>query len=45
MPLYLKRAISVKDNPLYNESKVIYSIYDDASGKWNRTLLKALKLK
>ena len=30
MPLYLKRAISVKDNPLYNESKVIYSIYDDA---------------
>ena len=30
MPVYLKRALSVRDNPLYNESKVIYSIYDDA---------------
>ena len=30
MPVYLKRAMSVRDNPLYNESKVIYSIYDDA---------------
>ena len=30
MPLYLKRALNVKDNPLYNESKIIYSICDDA---------------
>ena len=30
MPVYIKRAMSVRDNPLYNESKVIYSIYDDA---------------
>ena len=30
MPIYIKRALSVRDNPLYNESKVIYSIYDDA---------------
>ncbi len=30
MPLYLKRATSVKDNPLYSDSKIIYSIYDDA---------------
>ena len=29
MPVYLKRALSVRDNPLYNESKVIYSVYDD----------------
>jgi len=28
MPLYIKRAF--KDNPLFNESKVIYSIYDDS---------------
>jgi len=30
MPIYLKRAMTMKDNPLYNESKVIYTIYDDA---------------
>ena len=30
MPVYLKRALSVRDNPLYNESKVLYTIYDDA---------------
>ena len=30
MPMYLKRAMNVKDNPLYNESKVIYTIFDDA---------------
>ena len=30
MPVYIKRALSVRDNPLYNESKVIYSLYDDA---------------
>ena len=29
MPIYMKRAISIKDNPLFNESKIIYSIYDD----------------
>lgn len=29
MPVYLKRALSVRDNPLFNESKVVYSIYDD----------------
>ena len=28
MPLFVKRAY--KDNPLFNESKVVYSIYDDA---------------
>lgn len=28
MPVYIKRAY--KDNPLFNEAKVIYSIYDDA---------------
>ena len=27
MPLFIKRAY--KDNPLFNESKVVYSIYDD----------------
>lgn len=27
MPVYIKRAF--KDNPLFNESKVIYSVYDD----------------
>ena len=30
MPVYLKRAMNVKDNPLFNESKVIYSICNDA---------------
>ena len=30
MPVYLKRAMTVRDNPLFNESKIIYSIYDDA---------------
>ena len=30
MPMYLKRAMNVKDNPLYNESKILYTIYDDA---------------
>ena len=29
IPIYMKRAISIKDNPLFNESKIIYSIYDD----------------
>ena len=29
MPIYMKRAISIKDNPLFNESKIVYSIYDD----------------
>ena len=28
MPIFIKKAF--KDNPLFNESKVIYSIYDDA---------------
>ena len=27
MPIFIKRAF--KDNPLFNESKIIYSIYDD----------------
>lgn len=30
MPVYIKRAMNVKDNPLFNESKIVYSIYDDA---------------
>jgi starch synthase len=30
MPVYIKRAMNVRDNPLFNESKIIYSIYDDA---------------
>ncbi len=30
MPVYLKRAMTMRDNPLFNESKIIYSIYDDA---------------
>ncbi|MBQ4398202.1 MAG: glycogen/starch synthase [Bacteroidales bacterium] len=29
MPVYIKRAMNVRDNPLFNESKIIYSIYDD----------------
>lgn len=29
MPVYIKRALSVRDNPLFNESKIVYSIYDD----------------
>ena len=29
MPVYLKRAMTMRDNPLFNESKIIYSIYDD----------------
>ena len=29
MPIYLKRVLSVRDNPLFDESKIIYSIYDD----------------
>jgi Glycogen synthase len=28
MPVYIKRAF--KDNPLFNESKVVYSVYDDS---------------
>ena len=28
MPLFIKRAY--KDNPLFNESKIVYSIYDDS---------------
>lgn len=30
IPVYIKRAMNVRDNPLFNESKIIYSIYDDA---------------
>ena len=37
MPLYLKRAMSVKDNPLFNESKIVYSVYDDAFTENMRT--------
>ncbi len=29
MPVYIKRAMNVRDNPLFNESKIIYSIHDD----------------
>ena len=29
MPVYIKRAMTVRDNPLFNESKIIYSVYDD----------------
>ena len=29
MPVYIKRAMNVKDNPLFNETKIVYSIYDD----------------
>ncbi len=35
MPAYIKRAY--KDNPLFNESKVIYSIYDDEFKETLRT--------
>ena len=30
MPVYIKRAMNIRDNPLFNETKIIYSIYDDA---------------
>jgi len=29
MPVYIKRAMNVRDNPLFNETKIVYSIYDD----------------
>ena len=29
MPVYIKRAMNMRDNPLFNETKIIYSIYDD----------------
>jgi starch synthase len=29
MPVYIKRAMTVRDNPLFNETKIVYSIYDD----------------
>ena len=35
MPIYIKKAF--KDNPLFNESKIIYSIYDDAFEGMMRT--------
>ena len=35
MPIFIKRAF--KENPLFNESKVVYSIYDDAFEGMMRT--------
>ena len=29
MPVYIKRAMNVRDNPLFNETKIVYTIYDD----------------
>lgn len=29
MPVYIKRATGIKDFPLFNESKVVYSLLDD----------------
>ena len=43
MPIFIKRAF--KDNPLFNESKVIYSIYDDAfTGQLKAGFEKKVKL-
>lgn len=42
-PLYLKKAF--KDNPLFSDSKVIYSIYnDDFSENLNKNFAKKIKL-
>ena len=40
MPLFIKRAY--KDNPLFNESKVVYSIYNDS---FNETLREGFEKK
>ena len=29
IPVYIKRALTIRDNPLFNETKIVYSIYDD----------------
>lgn len=42
VPLYLKK--SYKDNPLFNESKVIYSVYDDGFDETlNKDFAKKIK--
>ena len=43
VPLYIKRAF--KDNPLFSDSKVIYSLYnDDFEGSFNESYEKKLKM-
>lgn len=43
MPIFIKRAM--KDNPLFNEAKVVYSIYDDAfKGSLRSGFEKKMKL-
>ena len=43
MPIFIKKAF--KDNPLFNESKIIYSIYDDAfKGQLKSGFEKKVKL-
>jgi starch synthase len=43
VPLYIKRAF--KDNPLFSDTKVIYSLYDDAfSETLSKDLTKKIKL-
>lgn len=43
MPIFIKRAM--KDNPLFNETKVVYSIYDDAfKGSLRSGFEKKMKL-
>ncbi|MBO2522302.1 MAG: glycogen synthase [Bacteroidetes bacterium] len=43
VPLYIKRAF--KDNPLFNESKVVYSLYDDDfEGAFRDSYDKKLKM-
>ena len=43
MPIFIKKAF--KDNPLFNESKIVYSIYDDAfKGQLKTGFEKKVKL-
>ena len=45
MPAYIKRAMTVRDNPLFNESKIVYSIYDDGFDEtFNAGFDKKMKL-
>ena len=45
MPVYIKRAMNIRDNPLFNETKIIYSIYDDAfEESFNAGFDKKMKL-
>ncbi|MBT3209170.1 MAG: glycogen/starch synthase [Bacteroidetes bacterium] len=43
IPLYIKK--SLKDNPLFCDSKVVYSVYnDDFEGKFHRSFKEKLKI-